>query len=70
MIGFGNYSFNFGLRLSAPSFRIGIPLLGTGGGDRAPNGYGFLAIGSASSYQIVYVGSTISAPRIAIPTGA
>lgn len=52
---------------------IGISLAlsqNTGGGDRAPNGYGFLAIGSSSSYQIVYVGSAISAPRIAIPTGA
>ena len=45
------------------------PLI-TGGGDRAPNGYGFLAIGSPSSYSIVYVGSSTADPRIAIATGA
>ena len=48
--------------------KIGSP--GTGGGDRAPNGYGFLAIGSPSSYSIVYVGSSTADPRIAIATGA
>lgn len=42
----------------------------TGGGNNAPNGFGFLAIGSPSSYQIVYVGSTVAAPRIAVATGA
>lgn len=44
--------------------------LNTGGSDHAPSGYGFLAVGSASSYQIVYVGSAVSAPRIAMPSGA
>ncbi|ADK99374.1 conserved hypothetical protein [Brevundimonas subvibrioides ATCC 15264] len=47
---------------------VGLSAPAKGGG--APAGYGFLRIGSASSNQLVRVGSDSSAPRIVIPTGA
>lgn len=59
-----------GLSLGQPLSYASAALALTRGGGLAPAGYGFLRIGSASSNQLVRVGSDSFAPRIVIPTGA